>query len=178
MRIIKNLTIVCAVALVGYFGYVLYKKCTAPELVLNSVEDVTDELISRIIDNDINSLTINYEFTRCSNDNEYISDWEKFKLKNNPFWRANQQKALKNIRFKVKLASNVHSLACAFSGMKKLEFVNLEDTSNVTNMKRIFAGASKFNQPIGDWDTSKVTDMKGMFEGANAYSHPKPKGAE
>ena len=176
MRKIKTLAVVgaviSAVGLAGYFGFVLYKKCTGPNLVLNSPKDITDELISRIIDNDIYSLTINYEFTRCANDNEYISDWEKFKLKNNPFWRANQQKALTSISFKVKLTSNVHSLACAFSDMEKLEFVNLEDTSNVTNMKRIFAGASNFNGPIGDWDTSKVTDMKAMFAEAHSFNQP------
>ena len=195
--------IIGAVGIAGYSGYALYKKCTAPDLVLNSQEDITDELISKIIDNDINSLTINYEFTRCQNDNEKMEDWEKFRLKNNPFWRANQQKALTNISFKVKLASNVHSLACAFYDMKELEFVNLDDTSNLTNMKGMFYSAKSFNQPIGSWDTSKVTDMsamfdcaesfnqpignwntsnvtymKGTFEGANAYSHPKPKGAE
>ena len=172
MRKIKTLAVVGTVALAGYGGYELYKDYTDPDPVLDSPSDITQVLISRIIDNDINSLTINYEFTRCPNDNENMGDWEKFKLKNNPFWRANQQKALTSISFKVKLTSNVHSLACAFSGMKKLEFVNLEDTSNVTNMKRIFAGASNFNGPIGDWDTSKVTDMKAMFAEAHSFNQP------
>ena len=130
MRKIKTLAVIIgavigAVGIAGYGGYVLYKKCTAPDLVLNSPEDITDELISRIIDNDINSLTINYEFTRCENDNENIVDWKWFILKNNPFWIANQQEPLTNIRFKVKLTPKVHSLACAFQGMEKLEFVNL-----------------------------------------------------
>ncbi|WP_405366927.1 BspA family leucine-rich repeat surface protein [Ruminobacter sp.] len=170
---IKTLAVIIgAVALVGYGGYELYKKCTAPDLVLNSPEDITDELISKIIDNDINSLTINYEFTRCRNDNEEMEDWEKFRLKNNPFWRANQQKALTNISFKVKLASNVHSLACAFYDMKKLEFVNLDDTSNLTNMKGMFRLAESFNQPIGSWDTSKVTNMHGMFAWAESFNQP------
>ena len=168
MRIIKNLTIVCAVALVGYFGYVLYKKCTAPELVLNSVEDVTDELISRIIDNDINSLTINYEFTGCDfNNPEYWRSW-----RNNPFLTADKRKNLTNISFKIKLTPKVHSLACAFRGMEKLEYVNLEDTSNVTDMSEMFYGATSFNQPIGDWDTSKVTDMSKMFAEAISFNQP------
>ena len=146
MRKIKTLAVVVAVigtvGLAGYSGYTLYKDYTAPDPlpvslvnpVLNSPEDITDKLISRIIDNDINSLTINYEFARCRKDKEERDDWEKFRLKNNPFWRANQQKALTNISFKVKLSSNVHSLACAFYDMRELKSVNLIDTSNVTDM--------------------------------------------
>ena len=116
---------------------------------------------------------------------------------------ANQQNSLTTINFEVKLPPKVHSLACAFYDFKKLEFVNLQNTSNVTNMKGMFEYATSFNQPIGNWDTSrvtnmsgmfweaksfnqpigswdtsKVTDMNGMFECADAYSHPKPKGAE
>src|SRR5574344_858037 len=36
------------------------------------------------------------------------------------------------------------------------------DTSNVTNMSRMFNG-SHFNGDISKWDTSKVTDMRRMF---------------
>ena len=32
--------------------------------VLNSPDDITDELIRQIINNDLDSLTINYEFTK------------------------------------------------------------------------------------------------------------------
>ena len=145
MRKITTLAVVgaviSAVGLAGYYGYVLYKAYLDPDPVLDSPEDITCELISRIIDNDINSLTINYEFTRCQNNDEDKYDWIMYRLKNNPFWIANQivnqhkAQTLTNISFKVKLTPNVHSLACAFSDMEKLEFVNLDDTSNVTNMK-------------------------------------------
>ena len=188
---IKTLAVFCAVVLAGYVGYILYTKLDSvnPELnspedvtdelntrldpvnpFLNSPADITDELISDIIDNRINSLTINYEFTSCMDDNR--EDWEKYRLRSNPFWMANQQKALKNISFKVKLTSKVHSLACAFYDMKELEFLNLEDTSNVTNMEFMFASAKSFNQPIGNWDTSNVTNMRFMFSGAESFNQP------
>jgi surface protein len=37
------------------------------------------------------------------------------------------------------------------------------NTSNITNMARMFADCPVFNQPIGGWNTSAVTDMESMF---------------
>ena len=45
------------------------------------------------------------------------------------------------------------------------EDVGYWDTSNVTNMSRMFDGAEFFNQDISSWDTSSVTDMELMFSG-------------
>ena len=45
------------------------------------------------------------------------------------------------------------------------------DTSNVVNMRAMFAG-TKFNQDISSWNTSKVTDMSHMFSGATAFNQP------
>ena len=44
------------------------------------------------------------------------------------------------------------------------------DTSNVTNMRRMFFNARSFNNDIGHWDTSKVTDMRGMFTYAHSFN--------
>jgi len=46
------------------------------------------------------------------------------------------------------------------------------DTSSVTNMSVMFDGASAFNQDIGAWDTSSVTNMQGTFQKAAAFQQP------
>ncbi|MDB4152464.1 BspA family leucine-rich repeat surface protein [Flavobacteriaceae bacterium] len=48
--------------------------------------------------------------------------------------------------------------------------ISFWDTSNVTDMQRMFWVSSTFNQDIGNWDTSNVTNMNGMFEGATAFN--------
>ena len=145
--------------------------------ILNDPSEISDELIQKIRTNSIDSLTINYEFTRCPPKDvhpkdEILKNWEKEWLMSNPFGVANKQHELTSIDFEIKLSSNVHSLACAFMGMQKLKSVNLRDTSNVTDMSGMFFGAESFNQPIGDWDTSKVTDMRVMFFGAESFNQP------
>ena len=141
--------------------------------VLNSPKDITDDLIQRIIDNNLDSLTINYEFA-CYYDEWKNNHWEcENKRKSlNPFWMANMKKSLKSIDFKVFLGRNVHSLGCAFSYCSELEYVNLIDTSNITCMFAMFAHAEAFNQPIGDWDVSNVTDMSLMFCDALTFNQP------
>ena len=42
------------------------------------------------------------------------------------------------------------------------------DTSEVTDMSKLFLDAHTFNEPLNNWDVSKVTNMHAMFD--NAYS--------
>ena len=44
------------------------------------------------------------------------------------------------------------------------------DTSNVTDMSRMFYNAKNFNEDIGNWDTSSVTDMGWMFRYAEEFN--------
>ena len=141
--------------------------------ILNSPYDITDELIQRIIDNNLDSLTINYEFTRAQDEeNEGYIDYLNYRYSCNPFFRANRRKPIKRIEFEVKLTHNVTSLYKAFSGMEDLEYINLNDTSMITDMTFCFFFAKSFNQPIGHWDTSNVTSMMGMFSNAEVFNQP------
>ena len=142
--------------------------------ILSSPDDITENLIQRIIDNDLDTLTIDYEFTKAPHGGEFNNwdDWEASQNYINPFYRANKLRPIKRIEFKVILTWNVTSLAGAFADMNELEFVNLAGTSMITNMSGMFAFAKAFNQPIGNWDVSKVTNMGGMFLESYAFNQP------
>ena len=44
------------------------------------------------------------------------------------------------------------------------------DMSNVTNMSGMFFKASSFNRNVSEWDVSNVTDMCGMFHAASSFN--------
>ncbi len=46
------------------------------------------------------------------------------------------------------------------------------DTSNVTNMSKLFKGTKKFNDPIGELNTQNVTNMSHMFDGSLKFNQP------
>ena len=50
------------------------------------------------------------------------------------------------------------------------EDISKWDTSKVTNMYRMFYRAENFNQIIGDWDTLKVTNAFEMLVGATSFN--------
>ena len=145
--------------------------------VLNSPDDITDELRKAIRNNDLDTLTINYEFTKgfrgwnivdTMDRNRAQNEWKQEQSRINPFWGLE----LTRIEFEIKLGQKVHSLSGAFAEQSNLEYINLRDTSNVTDMSCMFYNASSFNQPIGDWDTSNVTNMSHMFRGAGSFNQP------
>jgi len=148
--------------------------------VIDSPDDISSDLLFKIFENSIDSLTINYEFTRDKKEKEDADKWREERYRTNPFLRANRAAALgfphkgknpiRRINFEIKLGPKVHSLAYAFSGLENLEYVNIKDTSNITDMSGMFNGAKSFNQPIGNWDTSKVTNMKYMFASAESFN--------
>ena len=46
------------------------------------------------------------------------------------------------------------------------------NTSQVTDMSRLFDQAQSFNKDISQWDTSEVKDMNNMFSGAQSFNQP------
>ncbi|WP_052501725.1 BspA family leucine-rich repeat surface protein [Thiomicrospira microaerophila] len=50
------------------------------------------------------------------------------------------------------------------------EDIGYWDVSNVTNMQEMFQHASSFNQDIGSWDVSNVVNMQYMFRSASSFN--------
>ena len=50
--------------------------------------------------------------------------------------------------------------------------IELWDVSNVTNMHHMFMRCHCFNKPLNDWDVSKVRNMSGMFDMAVEFNQP------
>ena len=161
--------LVILAGLSAFTGYQYCREYRALNPVISSPDDITNELIKKIIDNSINSLTIDYEFTECPTPEKY-DKWKKEQHRTNPFVRANSVQSLKRIEFEIKFTGKSNSLACAFYELSKLEFVNIQDTSNISSMERMFSFAESFNQPIGHWDTSNVTNMRGLFMAATSFN--------
>ena len=46
------------------------------------------------------------------------------------------------------------------------------DTSEVTDMSKLFLDAHTFNEPLNNWDVSKVTNMHAMFDNAYVFNQP------
>jgi surface protein len=66
--------------------------------------------------------------------------------------------------------SNLTNMNRMFGSCSDFNENLLWDTSNVTDMFSMFAYALAFNQDISGWDTSKVEGMGGMFQNASDFN--------
>lgn len=66
------------------------------------------------------------------------------------------------------------SMEKAFFGCSNLNgnFTDAPNLSGVSNISRMFLGATSFNHPIDHWDVSSVTNMFGAFAGATSFNQP------
>ena len=64
------------------------------------------------------------------------------------------------------------SMRGAFAGCSNLQgnYSDSPDLSNVTNMRRMFNGATSFNHPIENWDVSSIKDMSSSFRDASSFN--------
>ena len=86
-------------------------------------------------------------------------------------WLSDESKAMtKYGHISLWNTSNVTDMSKMFYNATDFnEDISLWDTSNVTNMCGMFWCAIKFNQDIGGWDTSNVTNMS-MFNYATNFN--------
>ncbi|MDD4151772.1 MAG: BspA family leucine-rich repeat surface protein [Candidatus Gracilibacteria bacterium] len=104
-----------------------------------------------------------------------IKSWGPLNLGNNGnyFYGASNM-VLTNVSDVLDLSgtTNMQSAFSSCSGITIVPYMNLWDTSKVTNMIRLFNFDFLFNQNINDWDTSKVTTMNLMFNNATSFNQP------
>ena len=87
-------------------------------------------------------------------------------------WVSEDGKSAKIINLKDLTFSSTSLCTYLFAATSRTNFegIGLWDTSNVTNMAEMFAGALSFNEDISSWDTSKVTNMNAMFSYAESFN--------
>ncbi len=102
-----------------------------------------------------------------------IKSWGPLNLWNNWsyfYWASNMK--LDNLVDILDLSgtTNMASIFSYCSWITTVPYINLWDTSKVTNMRGVFYWATNFNSDISWWDTSNVNTTNWMFSSANKFN--------
>lgn len=141
--------------------------------ILNSPQDINGDVIMGIINNSLESLTINYDictrvlFEKFKKSDDFRGEFKKYLATSNPFYLANLTKPLKSINFKIILGENVESTIGMFAFLEELESAPLMDTKKIVDMSVMFFDDIKLTK-VPLFNTERNTDMESMF--ANCQS--------
>ena len=91
---------------------------------------------------------------------------------NTPITKAELKKMIQNNEDVTQVnTSQISDMSKLFERNKEFnQNINNWDVSLVNNMKDMFRGASSFNQPLDKWDVSSVTNMDAMFREASSFN--------
>lgn len=133
--------------------------CCKSNPVVNSYDELTQDIIMGIEQGTIKTLTINYDINK----------------KTSPFRRVERKfrKTLTDIRFKINIGKNVKSLSYLFYGLKSLKTAPIINTSGVSDFSHMFEGCADL-QHVPIYNTEHATDLRRMFCGCSSLS-VKPK---
>ena len=141
--------------------------------ILNSPQDINGDVIMGIINNSLESLTINYDicslvlYNLFNKSDDFRGEFKKYLATSNPFYLANLTKPLKSINFKIILGENVESTIGMFAFLEELESAPLMDTKKIVHMSVMFFDDIKLTK-VPLFNTERNKDMGGMF--ANCQS--------
>lgn len=195
----KAIVIGSSVIAVIIFSYMLFQRSeiinAENNITLNSPADLTDEVIYRIATNDLDTLTINYEFTRCPKDkNELLfgslwctatkecsadmENWEKFRLERNPFWIAGKKYDFLERSKKSQVELDLDDTTSKLFGLDSIQNTTIKKfdfeiilSPKVHSLACAFADFREL-QSINIKSTSNITDMSGMFARAQSFNQP------
>jgi surface protein len=127
--------------------------------------------------NTSNVKSMDYMFSECKNFNQNLNNWDfsHVKIIKYIFNNATNFNNGDSTHFNVIFNGDLSSLEGFFFGCKNFnkEINNngsFWDTSNITNMSKLFSGAISFDSPISKWNTTKVTNMSSMFNNASSFN--------
>jgi surface protein len=154
------------------FDFNSIKKTTVHDKISNSIQVVKKKCLDVI--NDI----LNFKFTSTADIDPNIYNY--FKIGVSIYKPKNDEEFRRLVRYWIGL----FGYNCSLNWIDTSEITNMEDllnekfygdiskwnVSNVTTMRGLFDGCTKFNCDISQWDVSKVTDFGCMFRNCKKFN--------